>query len=405
MKKILHVFFAVATLATLVGAQVPKSGHVVMVLEENHSYEKIIGNAAMPYLNSLAQKYGLAVNYYANTHPSIGNYLMMTTGQIITNSDGWTGTVTSNNLARAALTGGLTWKSYAESLPSVGYTGVDQYPYVKHHNPFAYFSDVVNSSTEKNNIVPFTYFAKDMANHTLPNFSFVIPNMHNNMHDCPSGMSSCTDTQKAAAADSWLKTNIAPLLASSDFQTDGLLIITWDEGNATDTAHGGGHVSTVVIGPKVKQGFKSTTLYQEQSLLRTVLAAMGSTATPPGAAATAPLMSDFFGTSSGGGGTPPPPPPPPTGPCTMSTVSPSVTICTPTANATVSSPMQLVAGTTSSTSVTYMAVWVDGVKKYQTYANKINTTLSLSAGTHRVTAQAKNSVGTTFAKTIYVTAK
>jgi acid phosphatase len=394
VKKIVEILIGVVALTTFAAAQVPKSSHVVMVLEENHSYGKIIGNSSMPYLNSLAQKYGLAINYYGNTHPSIGNYLMMTTGQIITNSDGWTGTVTSNNFVRAALTSGISWKSYAESLPSVGYTGGDKYPYVKHHNPFAYFSDVVNSSTEKNNIVPFTHFAQDLANHTLPKFSFVIPNMNHNMHDCPAGMSSCTDSQKAAAADSWLKTNIAPLLANSDFQTDGLLIITWDEGNSTDSAHGGGQVATVVIGPKVKKGYRSSTFYQEQSLLRTVLAAAGSTLTAPGAAASAPLMSDFFGASTTTSAT-----------CTMSAASPSVTICTPTTGATVSSPTQIVAGTTSSTTVNYMCVWVDGVKQYQAYANKINTMISMGPGTHRVTVQAKNSAGSTFSNTINVTVK
>src|SRR4051812_39446885 len=145
-------------------AQVPQFGHVVIVVEENHGYSSVVGSSSMPYLNSLAQKYGLATNYYANTHPSIGNYFEMTVGQIITNSDGYTGTVTANNVVRQLLVAGKTWKSYAESLPSVGYTGGDKYPYSKHHNPFAYFSDVVNSSNQKSNVVPFTQFATDLAN-------------------------------------------------------------------------------------------------------------------------------------------------------------------------------------------------------------------------------------------------
>jgi hypothetical protein len=193
MTKSMCLILVVAAVSTVAIAQVPQSAHVVMVVEENHSYSKIIGNTSMPYFNSLAQKYGLAVNYYANTHPSIGNYFMLTTGQIITNNDSYTGTVTANNLVRAALISGVSWKSYAESLPYAGYTGGDKYPYSKHHNPFAYFSDVVNSSSEKYNIVPFTQFARDLTSHTLPKFSFVIPNLNHDMHDCPAGMSSCTD--------------------------------------------------------------------------------------------------------------------------------------------------------------------------------------------------------------------
>src|SRR5690348_17595553 len=61
---------------------VPHFGHVVLVVEENHSYSEVIGNSAMPYLNSLASQYGLATQYFANTHPSIGNYFMLTTGQL-----------------------------------------------------------------------------------------------------------------------------------------------------------------------------------------------------------------------------------------------------------------------------------------------------------------------------------
>src|SRR5207302_11314501 len=92
-------------------AQIPVSKHVVIVLEENHSYSSMIGSSSMPYLNSLASKYTLATNYYANTHPSIGNYFMLTTGQIITNNDSYTGTVTSDNIVRRIMTAGKTWKS------------------------------------------------------------------------------------------------------------------------------------------------------------------------------------------------------------------------------------------------------------------------------------------------------
>ena len=160
MSKFVPAVLLALLACTFASAQV-RSNHVVVVVEENTSYSAVINNSSMPYLNSLAQKYGLAVNYYANEHPSIGNYFLLTTGQTITNNDGYTGTVTANNLARQILTAGKTWKSYAESLPYKGYIGGDSYPYIKHHNPFAYFSDVRNSSSEKLNLVPFTQFSTD----------------------------------------------------------------------------------------------------------------------------------------------------------------------------------------------------------------------------------------------------
>src|SRR5437773_7988561 len=73
-----------------VAQTLPQFGHVVIVPLENHGYSQVVGSSSMPYLNSLIAKYGLATSYYANTHPSIGNYFMLTAGQIITNDDGQT---------------------------------------------------------------------------------------------------------------------------------------------------------------------------------------------------------------------------------------------------------------------------------------------------------------------------
>ena len=276
---------------------VPAFDRVFIVADENQSYASVIGSASMPYLNQLANRYGLAINYFANTHPSIGNYFWLTTGQNITNDSNFAGTVDVDNIVRQLNLAGKSWKLYAQSLPSVGYTGADQYPYVKRHNPFAYLTDVVNTPAQANNLVPFTQFATDLANNQLPNYSFIIPNQQNNGHDCPANIPSCTNADKLVAADSWLKTNIDPLLASAAFRQSGLLILTFDESVDTDTQNGGGHVVTVVISSKAKQAFQSNTLYQHQSTLRTMAEAVGLTSFP-GAAATAPNMSEFFGTTA-----------------------------------------------------------------------------------------------------------
>jgi hypothetical protein len=283
--------FTYTTASTL-----PSFGHVFVVVEENHGYNSVIGSSAMPYLNTLASRYGLATSYYANTHPSIGNYFWMTTGQVITNDSNFTGTVTADNITRQLIAANKTWKAYAESLPSVGYTGTDQYPYVKRHNPFAYLSDVLNSTTQTNNLVPFSQFAGDVANFRAPNFSFIIPNQLNNAHDCPSG-TSCADTDKLTAADNWLRTNIDPLIASPTFQQDGLLVIVFDESVDSDTTYGGGQVAMLVISPVARQNYQATTLYQHQSLLRLIAEGLGLTSYP-GAASTAPNMAEFFGGSN-----------------------------------------------------------------------------------------------------------
>jgi phosphatidylinositol-3-phosphatase len=260
----------------------PSFQHVFLLMEENHSYSSVIGSSSMPYLNSLAQQYGLATQYFANTHPSIGNYFELTTGQIVTNDDAFSGTVSADNVVRHLLSAGKTWKSYAENLPAAGYTGGDVYPYAKRHNPFAYLTDVVNSQNQVNNLVPFSEFSSDLTNNQLPAYSFIIPNLLDDGHD-----------GSLSQADSWLKTNIAPLIASSTFQNNGLLIIVFDESYDTDTQYGGGQVAAVVISPLAKKGYQSKTLYQHQSVCRLLLQGLGLNSFP-GGCQSATQMSEFF---------------------------------------------------------------------------------------------------------------
>jgi phospholipase C len=274
------------------GLPAPQFGHVFLIVEENADYSSVVGNTAMPYLNSLISQNALAANYFANTHPSIGNYFMLTTGQIITNNDQFSGTVTNDNVVRELVAAGKTWHSYAESLPAPGYTGGDVYPYLKQHNPFAYFSDVTGNPAQAANLVPFSQFSADLANGSLPQYSFIVPDAEHDAHDCADGGSACTENDKLAAADSWLQSNIAPLLASSTFQNDGLLIVTFDE-SASDNTNGGGHVATVIVSSKAKKGFQSSTLDQHQNTLKLSLEALGVKAFP-GAAASAASMGELF---------------------------------------------------------------------------------------------------------------
>ena len=266
---------------------------MIVVVEENHGYSSVIGSAAMPYLNGLATQYSLATQYYADTHPSIGNYLMMTSGQIVTNDDAFMSTISVPNIVQSLIAAGKTWKSYAESLPSVGYTGGDVYPYVRHHNPLSFYADVVNSSAQTQNLVPFTQFTADLSAGQLPDYSFVVPNLNDDAHDCPAGMSSCTDADKLSAADSWLKSNIGPVLSNPQFQQGGLLLIVFDEAATSDTSHGGGIVPMVAVGPLVKQGYQSSNLYQHENLLKMVTTYLGINGNL-GNAAAASSMSDLL---------------------------------------------------------------------------------------------------------------
>jgi len=282
---------SVASGAPAAPASISQFDHVIVVVEENASYSDVVGGTSMPYLNSLISKYGLATSYYANTHPSIGNYFMMTTGTIVTNDDKFVSTVSVDNLVRQFLKDGKTWKSYAESIPSAGYLGGNRGLYLKRHNPFSYFSDVANDPSQAANIVPFSQFSRDLSS-GLPNFSFIIPNAKNDAHDCPNGGSQCTEAEKLATADAWLKENIDPLVRSGAM-ANSLLVITFDEADPRDTTKGGGHIATVVISPKAKPSFQGSKPYQHQNLLRTIGDALHLSSVP-GAGASAAPMREFF---------------------------------------------------------------------------------------------------------------
>ena len=274
----------------------PLFAHVFIVVEENHSFNDVIGNSNMPYLNSLVSANGLATQYYADAHPSLPNYFVLTTGEgtSITGAEGdlFSGMVTQDNVVRALTAAGKTWKCYAESLPSPGYLGIDMGNYVRRHDPFTYFSDVQSSSGQASNIVDFTQLAADISNNALPDYAFIVPDVTNDAHNCPPGMTACSDEQKLANADQWLASNIQPLLASSAFQ-NSLLVITFDEGDATDIAHGGGQVATVIVSSLAKPGFNSTTFYQHESTLRLMMEGLG-VPDLPGGASSAPDMGEFF---------------------------------------------------------------------------------------------------------------
>ena len=275
----------------------PPLGHVVVVALENHSYSDVVGSSSMPFYNSLISRYGLAQNFFANVHGSFPDYAMVTSGELITaNGAGLPSDfpLSIDNIERELIQAGKTWKVYAENLPSVGYTGTDQYPYLKRHNPFAYMSDNLGTS-QANNIVPFSQFATDLANNTLPNFSFVVPNAIDCSEDCPGG-GSCSDSTKLATADQWLQSNIQPLLSNPAFQKDGLLVLWWDEGNAADTNQGGGQIAVTLVGPTIKPGFRSTTFYRHENLLRTIAEGLGLGF--PGASIYVTSMGEFFGANT-----------------------------------------------------------------------------------------------------------
>jgi acid phosphatase len=346
----------------------------------------------MPYLNSLLAKGAVATQFYANMHGSLENYLIVTSGQYLTHNNDTLAVFNVDNIERHLLSNGKTFKSYAQTLPYAGYTGLYSGAYMKRHAPLPYFTEMGNSSLIKNHVST-TELAKDIANGTLPNFAFITPDGNNDMHNCGANLGACFWT-----ADQFLKNTIGPLLASAPFQPggDGVLIIWADEADlgsdnrcsATVLSGCGGHILVAMIGPQVKAGYKSTTTYHHPSVLRTMLEALGTTANFPAAANTAPDMHEFFKGNTG----------------TATASSGSVQISSPTGSTVTGPGVSLAASATAPNPVTFMRIYVDNVSVASASTNKISATISMSKATHSVVFQAWDSKGNVYkaARTITV---
>jgi beta-propeller repeat-containing protein/Big-like domain-containing protein len=88
--------------------------------------------------------------------------------------------------------------------------------------------------------------------------------------------------------------------------------------------------------------------------------------------------------------------------CALKAGNRTVTICKPADNATVTSPVTIMAGTTDSTPVKLIQVYVDGSKVYQAQLSAVMARLTLSKGVHRVTVQANDYVNPAFRSTVMV---
>jgi phosphatidylinositol-3-phosphatase len=212
-------------------AALPAYDHIVVVVEENHSYGEVIGNANAPYITSLANNGAKMTQSYAVTHPSQPNYLALFSGstQGITD-DSCPHTFSAQNLGRQLINAGKTFKGYSESMPSDGYTGCSSGNYARKHNPWVDFSNVPASSNLR-----FADFPTDYT--TLPKVSFVVPNLCNDMHDC-----------SVSTGDTWLKNHLGAYATWAKTH-NSLLLVTFDEddhsaSNRIPTLFYGAHVAT-----------------------------------------------------------------------------------------------------------------------------------------------------------------
>ncbi|HLJ66474.1 MAG TPA: alkaline phosphatase family protein [Chloroflexota bacterium] len=288
-------------------ATAPTFDHIYVIMMENTNYEDVIGNTTdAPYINQLAEQYNFAANYYGVTHPSEPNYVASIAGDFFgLHKDDPTVSFSNTNLVDQLEAKGLTWATYQQGLPSVGFTGT-QYPttgsglYAKKHNPFELFTDVSSSATRLQNIKPIEALATDLSSGNAPNYAFIVPDQCHDMHGVSSSSSTTYGEPWCAyppnftlnhaliqAGDAYVKQLVTTIMSSKAWTASSIIAITWDENESSGATNanmgyasstgccgspagmGGGRVPMIIV-TNTPQHTVSLHPYNHYSLLRTI---------------------------------------------------------------------------------------------------------------------------------------
>lgn len=219
----------------------PRPDHIVMVIEENHSYNQIIDSPDAPYINRLATQGAVFTQSYGVTYPSQPNYLALFSGstQGITDNS-CPHTFTTPNLGHALLAAGLTFAGYSEDLPSVGSLICSVGLYARKHNPWVNWQDSVTNGLPPTANLPMTSFPTDYSR--LPTVSVIVPNQVNDMHHGK-------DPDTIQTGDHWIQEHLDAYVQWAQ-QHNSLLIVTWDEDNKKEN----NRIATLFVGPMVQAG-------------------------------------------------------------------------------------------------------------------------------------------------------
>ncbi len=266
---------------------------VFLILMENHNWSSIKGSVDAPYINNTLLPMASYCDQYYNPpgiHPSEPNYLWLEAGTnfgvLNDNPPSSNQQTTTSHFATQLKNANISWKTYQEGITGTTCPTTDSALYYVKHNPFAFFTDVTNSTPGCVAVMrPFTELVTDLGNNSLARYNFITPNICNDMHD------SCAPTNNPVKqGDNWLSQNLPAILNSAAYQNNGLVIITWDEGEGGSD----GPIGTIVLSPLAKGGgYHSSVRYTHSAILRTLQKTFGVTPLL-GGAANAPDLSDLF---------------------------------------------------------------------------------------------------------------
>jgi phosphatidylinositol-3-phosphatase len=240
--------------------------HVVTIVMENAEYTDVIGSSQAPYVNALARRYALLRQSFAIWHPSLPNYLALTSGSTQgISSDCTDCKVGARNIVDQLEGAGISWGAYLEGLPKPCFAGAGAGGYAKKHNPFAYYNDIAGNPSRCHHLVGFGRLASDLRAGSLPTYTWISPNLCDDGHDCG-----------VAAGDRFLEATLPAVLR--ELGPQGFLVLTWDEGSSDARCCGGaagGRVATIVAGPQVRAGGQLNTPIDHYGVLGSIEEALG----------------------------------------------------------------------------------------------------------------------------------
>jgi hypothetical protein len=253
----------VADRSQVPNSDIPAFSHVWLVVLENTGYDRIVGASEAPYLNGLIDRYGLAEAYQAVARPSQPNYLALFSGSTHGVEDNDVHDIDAPTIVDQLEGAGRTWRAYAENLPPDCFLGPTASggpdgpgTYARKHMPALSFTTITGDPDRCALVSDLSGFAPANSD-----FAFIVPNLCHAMHDC-----------SVAEGDAWLADFLPRIIDSPAFAADGLLVVTFDEGDAD--ANGPGRVATIVVAPGVA-GIRSNVAHDHFGLLRTVEDAWG----------------------------------------------------------------------------------------------------------------------------------
>jgi hypothetical protein len=243
--------------------------HIVVIVMENKEDADVLGSPDAPYLNRLARKYASVPESYGIRHPSLPNYIALTSGSTQGITDDCEDChVNARNLVDQLEEHHISWKAYMEGMPSRCYTAPSAAggAYRRKHNPFVYYDDITQNASRCQKVVPFAELASDLSQRRLPTFAWITPNMCNDTHDCG-----------VQVGDQFLRAVVPGLLKAVGPR--GFVVVTYDEGRTAAGCCGGeatgGKILTVIAGRKVRRHYRHQGAVDHYGTLATIEHALG----------------------------------------------------------------------------------------------------------------------------------